>query len=94
MHVILHDLHDHHDAHADATMIDPGHGHHEHPIVGASPPAALHLVRAALPATAAMASQVITSPSIATAERNMLSLGALRIDDDVGLQPLLSTFLI
>jgi len=94
MHVVLHDLHDHHDAHADAAIIDTGHGDHEHPIVGASSPAALRLMRPALPVVAATAPQAIVSPALATAERNVLSLGALRIDDDVGLQPLLSTFLI
>jgi hypothetical protein len=31
---------------------------------------------------------------VASTDRNVLSFGALRMDDDVGLQPLLSTFLI
>jgi hypothetical protein len=90
----VHDLHDHHDAHADAAMIEIGHGDHEHPIVGASTPVAVRIVRADLSAVVATAPQSIVSTAVATAERNLLSLGALRIDDDVGLQPLLSTFLI
>ncbi len=94
MHVVLHDLHDHHHPHADAAMIDLGHGDHQHPIAGASPPAAVRVVRASVPVVAATLPQAMVSAAMATAERNVLSLGALRIDDDVGLQPLLSTFLI
>jgi hypothetical protein len=50
MHVVLHDLHDHHDAHAYAAMIDDGgHGDYEHPLVGSSAPQIPSLTRAALP---------------------------------------------
>ncbi len=95
MHVVMHDLHDHHDAHADAAMIDTGHGDHEHPIVGSSlAPQIPSLTRAALPIVTTPAALPATWSQMATAERNVLSYGALRMDDDVGLQPLLSTFLI
>ena len=92
LHVVMHDLHDHH-AHEDAAMIETGHGDHEHPLIGAASPDALRLVRADLPAVAMPAAHA--TPTVSpTAERNVLSLGALRIDDDVGLHSLLSTFLI
>jgi hypothetical protein len=95
MHVVLHDLHDHHDAHADAAMMaEADHGDHEHPMVGFPSPAALRLARTVAPAVIAVAPQPVTLMLGASAERNVLSLGALRTDDDVGLQPLLSTFLI
>lgn len=94
MHVVMHDLHDHHDANADAAMIDTGHGDHEHPIVGSSAPPMPSLTRAALPIVTTPAALLSTWSRMTIAERNVLSHGALRMDDDVGLQPLLSTFLI
>lgn len=95
MHVVLHDLHDHHAEHADAAMIDSGdHSDHEHPIVGSSAPQISSVTRAVLPIVAEPRAELAMLPRVATTERNVLSLGALRIDDDVGLQPLLSTFLI
>lgn len=94
MHVVMHDLHDHHDAHADEAMIDTGHGDHEHPIVGTSAPQIPSLTFAALPIVTTPAALPATWSRMTTAERNVLSHGALRMDDDVGLQPLLSTFLI
>jgi hypothetical protein len=93
MHVVMHDLHDHHDA--DAAMIEHGgHGDHEHPIVGASLPQLPSLTRAALPIATMPAATPATWTVRMTAERNVVAHGALRMDDDVGLQPLLSTFLI
>ncbi|MDP9194703.1 MAG: hypothetical protein M3P06_23645 [Acidobacteriota bacterium] len=94
MHVVMHDLHDHRDAHADAAMIDTGHADHEHPIVGSSAPQASTFARAALPILTTPAALPALWSRTATVERNALSHGALRMDDDVGLQPLLSTFLI
>ena len=94
MHVVMHDLHGHHDEHAEATMIDTGHGDHEHPIVSSSAPPMPSLTRAVLPVVTTPAALPATWMRMAAAERNVLSGGALRMDDDVGLQPLLSTFLI
>jgi hypothetical protein len=95
MHVVLHDLQGHHDAHADAVLIhDAHHGDHEHPIVASPAPAAMRLTRTALPVALVVAPQPVTPRLASRAPRNVLSLGALRTDDDVGLQPLLSTFLI
>lgn len=95
MHVVMHDLHHHHDANADAAMVGQGgHGDHEHPIVGSSAPQIRSLTRAALPIGTAPAAVPATWICMATAQRNVVSHGALRMDDDVGLQPLLSTFLI
>lgn len=94
MHVVMHDLHDHHEVHAEAAMIDTGHGDHEHPMVGLSAPPMPSLSREALPIVTASAAPAVMWSRMATAERNVLAHGALRMDDDVGLQPLLSTFLI
>ena len=95
MHVILHDLHDHHDALAEAAKVDRGdHGDHEHPIVGSPAPSVPSLTRAALPIVATAAEFPATWTRITTAERNVIAFGALRTDTDVGLQPLLATFLI
>ena len=92
MHAILHD---HHDADASAAMIQTrGHGNHEHPIVGSPAPQIPSLTRAVLPILTAPAAMPGTWICTATAERNVVTHGALRMDDDVGLQPLLSTFLI
>ena len=94
MHVVMHDLHDHHDADAAAaaSMID--HGDHEHPIVSSASTQIPSLTRTALPIVTTRAGVPATWTAMATAERNVISHGAARMDDDVGLQPLLSTFLI
>lgn len=96
MHVVLHDLHgDHHDHEAAMAGVgESGHGDHEHPLVASPAPQVPSLTRAALPATIVPAATPATWASVAMADRNVLSFGALRTDDDVGLQPLLSTFLI
>jgi hypothetical protein len=95
MHVVLHDLHDHYDAHeGEATIEHAGHGTHEHPVVGSSAPHIASLTHAALPLVTTPSPVPATKTAIATAARNAVSHGALRMDDDVGLQPLLSTFLI
>ncbi len=68
------------------------HGDHEHPIVGSSAPSVPSLTRAAPPIVATPAVIPATWTRIATAERNVMTFGALRTDTDVGLQPLLATF--
>ncbi|HVT43190.1 MAG TPA: hypothetical protein VMT00_02255 [Thermoanaerobaculia bacterium] len=92
LHVVLHDLHGHDDKRMPAGVTQADHGGHEHPIVNSSPPvaetpsvSAVRIVVAQCPAT---------SIRTVRAERNVMAHGAIRIDDDVGLQPLLSTFLI
>ena len=95
MHIVMHDLHDHHEAAADAAMLERGgHGDHEHPMVGSPAPQSPSITRAGLPIAATPAVSPATSTRLAAAKRNALSHGAVRMDDDVGLQPLLSTFLI
>jgi hypothetical protein len=94
MHVVIHDLHAHHDEHADAYEADSGHGDHEHPIVSSPAPLLPGVTRAALPVAIVPAATAATWTSVASTDRNVLAFGALRMDDDVGLQPLLSTFLI
>lgn len=94
MHVVMHDLHDHHDEHADAYEAESGHGDHEHPIVASSAPKFPDATRVALPVAIVPAATPADWMIVAGTGRNVLSFGALRMDDDVGLQPLLSTFLI
>ena len=93
-HFITHDLHDHHAEAEVAGISDTGHGDHEHPIVTSLAPQLPDVTRVAAPLAIAPAATPATLSSIATTDRNVLSFGALRMDDDVGLQPLLSTFLI
>jgi hypothetical protein len=94
MHVVMHDLHSHHDEHSDAYEAESGHSDHEHPIVSSAAPQLPDATRAALPAEIVSTATAATWTSVASTDRNVLSFGALRMDDDVGLQPLLSTFLI
>lgn len=94
MHVVIHDLHDHVDDHATAFAGQAGHGDHEHPIVSHPAPQVPSLTRVALPVAMEPVATPATSTRIATADRNIVSFGALRTDDDVGLQALLATFLI
>lgn len=93
MHVLLHDLHPHGDSAPAAIGEERGHGDHEHPVVSSAP---------AVTADARTVTTVVTVvPPVsvmlvhrASAHRNRVSPGALRLDDDVGLHTLLSTFLI
>ena len=94
MHVVMHDLHAHHDQHADAYEAGSGHSDHEHPIVSSPAPRFPDATRAALPVEIVPAATRASWASVASTGRNVLSVGALRTDDDVGLQRLLSTFLI
>ncbi|HET8798330.1 MAG TPA: hypothetical protein VFO89_11620 [Thermoanaerobaculia bacterium] len=94
MHLILHDLHDHPASRTEPAMIGGGHDDHEHPVVASPPPQIPSVTRAALPVIPATSVDPAAWVCRKAAGRNALSLGALRIDDDVGLQPLLSTFLI
>lgn len=93
MHVVMHDLHGHHD-HGIAYEAERGHGDHDHPIVSSPPPSVPSATRVALPMASTPAAMPATWTRIAKAERNVVALGALRTDTDVGLQPLLATFLI
>jgi len=97
MHVVMHDLHDHEGEHANAYTGQTGHSDHEHPVVSSPASRVPSLARAVLPVVAAPTTVSVVRTQIARAaraERNVVSFGALRLDDDVGLQPLLSTFLI
>ena len=93
MHVVVHDLRDHEEIDV-ASVPETGHGDHEHPIVSASAAPVASLPRVAMSVAVTPATVPATWTSITTADRNVLSFGATRMDDDVGLQPLLSTFLI
>jgi len=94
MHVVMHDLHDHDGDYANAYATDADHGDHEHPIVSSPAPQVPSTARAALPVVAVPAATPATWTRTTRLERNVIAHGALRTDDDVGLQPLLSTFLI
>lgn len=96
MHVVMHDLHDHHDARATPVPheTEDGHGDHEHPLVSSPAPQVPHLTRIELPLAVTAADLPLTWIAIARTERNVVAFGALRTDTDVGVQSLLSTFLI
>jgi len=94
MHVVMHDLHDHHDERAIPHETENGHGDHEHPLVSSSAPQVPSGTRVSLPLVAVPAAMPLTWTSIARAKRNVVAFGALRTDTDVGVQSLLSTFLI
>lgn len=94
MHVILHDLHgDHHDAPAKAYLDRDVHDH-QHPIVSSLAPLLPSLTRTMLPVISLSMTSPFAWKSGSAGERNLIAFGSLRLDDDVGLQPLLSTFLI
>lgn len=95
MHVVMHDLqHDAlHEEEHHAESEDHG-GDHEHPIVSSPAPEVPSLARVALPVVSVPQTTPATWTGMARLERNAVAHGALRTDDDVGLQPLLSTFLI
>ena len=94
MHVVLHDLHDHHDDEAATCRVERAHDDHEHPIVSSSAPRIPTLTRLTLPIAALATIMPAPLVRLARAERNVMAFGALRTDTDVGLQPLLSTYLI
>lgn len=94
MHVVMHDLHDHHEDHAEPHDGGMSPGDHEHPIVSSSAPEVPSLSAATLPVAVAPYPTAAIWNSTARSARNALAHGALRSDEDVGLQPLLATFLI
>lgn len=94
MHVVMHDLHDHHGEHADAYEAESGHSDHEHPIVSSPAPQLPDATNVTLPVATVPAATSAIWTSVASTDRNVFSFGALRMDDDVGLQSLLSTFRI
>lgn len=91
-HVIVHDLHEHREAAEPASLDGGDHGDHEHPIVNAPAPA--RIVRSTIEAATVVIATRVTTTILVSEQRNVLSVGALRIDDDVGLHAFLSTFLI
>lgn len=94
MHVVMHDLHDHDGDRPGAYETNSDHGDHEHPIVSSAAPQVPSLARAALPVVVVPSATPSKWTGTTRMERNVIAHGALRSDDDVGLQPLLSTFLI
>lgn len=94
MHVVMHDLHGHHEEVATTGIYEATHGDHEHPIVSSSAPQVSRLTRVAVQADITPPATATNWTRITISNRNVRSLGALRMDDDVGLQSLLSTFLI
>jgi len=98
MHVVLHDLSDHHAAPAHGehgVVLESGdHGDHEHPIVASPAPQVLRAPRTFVPALVEQAPASAIRTGLVAGCRNVLAFGAVRTDTDVGLQPFLSVFLI
>lgn len=94
-HVLIHDLGDHPESQHSAVLdVDDAHGGHEHPLTASSSP---QLARAAVtvPLLLPQSMTESTEPAAVRAhDRNVIAFGALRLDDDVGAQALLSTFRI
>src|SRR5215210_5777207 len=80
MHVVMHDLHDHHEEVAETYGAKGDHSDHEHPIVSSSVPQIPSLTRIALPIATVAAATSTTWTRITTEVRNVLSFGALRMD--------------
>lgn len=93
MHVVVHDLHDHHDQPAAASLAGTERDH-EHPIVSSPAPQIPALTRIAMPLAVAPALPTASWARLTTAIRNVVAFGALRMDDDIGLHSLHATFLI
>ncbi len=94
MHVVMHDLHqNHHDGETRHADENAEHSDHEHPIVTSAP---LQVPVHPAPVTSVdlETASAVSRVSLLTDERNTVAMGAVRIDEDTGLQSLLSTFLI
>lgn len=95
MHVVMHDLHhDDHEGETGHADQNAEHSDHEHPIVPSAPlqvPVHSATVTASVDLGTAFS---VSRVNLLTDERNTVALGAVRIDEDTGLQSLLSTFLI
>lgn len=94
MHVVLHDLHHDDERHHHHAAASPAaHGEHDHPVLSAGAPRLPAFPRAAAVTVTPPAAPAV-QPRTFQARRNLIAHGAVRLDDDVGLQTLLSTFLI
>ncbi len=94
LHFVMHDLHHDERANGDSIRATAGHGDHDHPIVSSPVPQMPSLVRAVVAVIVVTAANAPTWRHAAHLSRNFIAHGAIRLDEDVGLQPLLSTFLI
>lgn len=92
LHLVLHDLHHPGVQPASACLNHADPADHEHPVVSSGVQQLRAPSRSVEPVIVNPAPASFTSSS--RVERNTVAHGALRLDDDVGLQPLLSTFLI
>lgn len=91
MHVVLHDLHHHEGRSTERAHIETSeHGAHEHPVIGSADSSS----RVHAPASEIAEFVVIPAPVLRLTARDHVSVGALRLDVDIGVQRLLSTFLI
>lgn len=94
-HVVLHDLSE--PSHDDFALAHVPDHEHDHPVTPQV--TARHLVALSFSSmTIHVFAPAVLPPSLpddaASSIRNVVSVGALRADEDVGLQPLLSTYLI
>lgn len=92
MHFVIHDLHHGVERHHPDAYTSGHHGDHEHPVMSSPAPQLPVIKRSAI----AVAAEILpaTWTRVAATRRNVIAHGALRLEHDVGLQPLLSTFLI
>lgn len=93
MHVVIHDLHAGEEHHGAPDQSNPGHGDHEHPVVS-SPQLQVPILTQSFDAPVVVDVVLAECTRVATMARSVMTHGAVRLDNDVGLQPFLSTFLI
>lgn len=96
MHVVVHDLRQdhHHDESTQSYAKDEDHSEHEHPIVSSATSRVLTPGSTLGPSVGMLTMSPAARSHAISGKRDLVSLGALRLDDDIGLQSFLSTFLI
>ena len=96
MHVVFHDLHqDHHDDGGGQFYTSgSAHGDHEHPIISPGAPPAPARSTSTQASVEFRTATSVTLSSCVAGNRNIIAFGALRFDNDIGPQSVLSTFLI
>jgi len=95
VHVVVHDLHqDHHEDSTPSHPSDAEHSDHEHPVVSSATLEVPTLANTRGTCEGILSATPAARSDCFSHERNLFALGALRIDDDIGLHSFLSTFLI
>jgi len=95
VHVVVHDLdQNHHEYSTPSHTSDAEHSDHEHPIVSSATLQVPTLANTQGTREAILSATPAARSGGVSHERDFVALGALRIDDDIGLHSFLSTFLI